>query len=230
MKAGLLVCDHVKAEYQGQFGDYPEMFARLFPTFEWVLYDVYNGHFPQDLDDCDVYMATGSKHSVYEDLAWIVQLKQLIAQLYQQEKYFVGYCFGHQLIGASLGGKVGKSPNGWCVGVHQFEICVHEKWMVPDRKEVNLLMMCQDQILQLPHSAIVLAKSEMCPAAIIRVGKHFLGIQAHPEFSKEYDEMLMETRMNKMGDKVAERGIQSLGMSIHPDVLHQWIVQFLNPS
>ncbi len=48
------------------------MFEKLFPEFDWVVYDVYNDHFPNDLNECDVYMATGSSHSVYEDIDWNV--------------------------------------------------------------------------------------------------------------------------------------------------------------
>lgn len=230
MKAGLLICDHVSIEYQDEFGDYPDMFANLFPSFDWILYDVCNGEFPKDLDDCDVYMATGSKYSVYDDFVWIGQLKKLLVELYQEEKYFVGFCFGHQLIGEALGGKVGKSPNGWCVGVHHFEVCKNEVWMIPTKEHIGLLMMCQDQILQLPMDTTILAKSASCPAAMIRVGRTFLGIQAHPEFSKEYDKMLMETRMNKMGDAVATKGIESLSMIIDSATIQEWILQFLKPS
>ena len=121
MKAGLFVCDHVQLKYQNLFGDYPDMFAQLLPEFEFQFYDVYNGQFPESLDECDLYMATGSSHSVYENLDWIIKLKKVIRDIYDQNKIFIGFCFGHQLIGEALGGKVAKSPNGWCVGVHEFE-------------------------------------------------------------------------------------------------------------
>lgn len=38
MKAGLLVCDHVKSRYQEQFGDYTDMFVQLFPELSWTFY------------------------------------------------------------------------------------------------------------------------------------------------------------------------------------------------
>lgn len=228
MKAGLFICDHVSLKYQAQFDDYPTMFADLFPDFEWVLYDVCNNHFPESLEECDLYIATGSKHSVYDDLPWVSKLKKVIVQLYQQQKYFIGVCFGHQLIGEALGGKVRKSSNGWCVGVHQFEIITHKNWMIPSAKTVNLLMMCQDQIVELPKDATVLAKSEWCPVAMLTVGETILGIQAHPEFSKAYNQVLMEDRVERMGQDVVSKGIESLKNEIQQDIIQRWILSYIS--
>lgn len=227
MKAGLFVCDHVQLKYQNQFGDYPDMFARLFPEFEFILYDVYNGHFPKNLTECDLYMATGSSHSAYEDLYWINTMKQLIRDIYDQDRYFIGFCFGHQLIGEALGGKVEKSPNGWCIGVHEFDVPEQKEWMQPPQQSVNLLMMCQDQIIQLPKNATVLAGNKKCPTGMIQVGQKILGIQAHPEFSKEYDQILMENRIVRMGHELVKQGIESLEKPVHQKLIHDWVLHFL---
>ncbi|MFT5169340.1 MAG: GMP synthase-like glutamine amidotransferase [Saprospiraceae bacterium] len=228
MKAGLFVCDHVQLEYQPQFGDYPDMFARLFPEFEFILYDVYNGHFPESIEECDLYMTTGSSHSVYEDLHWINQLKQVIRDIHDQDKYFIGFCFGHQLIGEALGGKVKKSPNGWCIGVHEFEMVEQKEWMKPPQSQFNLLMMCQDQIIQLPENALVLAGNKKCPIGMIQMGQKILGIQAHPEYSKAYDQTLMENRINRMGQEVVKQGIESLENPVHQNLIHDWVINFIS--
>ena len=170
----------------------------------------------------------GQGISVYEELAWIQSLKSTIQDLYARDKYFIGFCFGHQLIGAALGGNVAKSPSGWCVGVHSFEVAQSEAWMKPMNERIRLLMMCQDQIINLPNEAKVLASNTLCPNAIIKVGEHFLGIQAHPEFTKEYDKHLMNIRMNKMGDDVANEGIKSLSLDIDSALIKSWILNFVN--
>ena len=46
MKIGLLECDHVRPEYLHIGGDYRDMFPALFPNWEFVFYDIVNGHFP----------------------------------------------------------------------------------------------------------------------------------------------------------------------------------------
>jgi GMP synthase-like glutamine amidotransferase len=227
MKAGLFLCDHVNPESQPRFGDYPEKFARLFPEFDFVFYDAINGHFPSQLDECDLYMATGSRHSVYEDLAWIKRLKEIIRELYCLDKYFIGFCFGHQLIGEALGGRVAKSPLGWCIGVHEFAVPEQAPWMQPLAESFNLLMMCQDQVLDLPEHAIVLAGNEKCPVGMFQVGEKVLGIQAHPEFSKDYDRLLMENRIDRMGEELVQEGLRSLAKEVHTDLIRSWVLQFV---
>lgn len=228
MKAGLFICDHVAKEWQHKFGDYPDMFAALFPEFEWVLYDVINGDVPEDLDSCDVYLATGSRHSAYDTFDWIDQLKSIIQEIHKRNKYFVGFCFGHQLMGEALGGQVGKSSSGWCVGVHEFQIIKDEEWMIPKLGSFNMLMMCQDQVLDLPPGAKLLAGSDLCPVGMYQVGERMLGIQAHPEFSKEYDQLLMEGRVRRMGEQVVAEGIASLKRDLHVDWFRNSVLNFIN--
>ncbi len=227
MKAALFLCDHVKPEDQARFGDYSDMFAQLFPEFEWTVFDVCNGHFPEDLSEHDVYFASGSHRSVYEKEDWIIRLQATIRDIYQEKKYFIGFCFGHQLIGEALGGKVAKSPYGWCVGVHEFDIQQQEKWMQPFQKNISLLMMCQDQVIQLPENSRVLAGSAQCPVGIFQVGETMLGIQAHPEFSKAYDRLLMEERIGRMGEAVVEKGIASLDKGVDSEVIRGWVFGFV---
>lgn len=230
MQAGLFECDHVNAEYRTQFGDYRTMFANLLPELEWRTYDVCKGVFPQHLDECEVYFATGSRHSVYENIGWINQMKTTIRQLADLDKYFVGCCFGHQLLGAALGGRVAKSPTGWCVGVHEFAVTTPTDWMQPMQSPIHLLMMCQDQVLELPPAAQVLAAHEKCPVGIMQVGEKMLGIQAHPEFSKAYDQLLMESRVERMGEDTVNAGVASLAKDVHRAQIRAWILNFLNNS
>ncbi len=227
MKAGLFLCDHVKPELQAEFGDYTDMYAEIFPEFSFCYYDVCNGVFPEDINECDFYMATGSRHSVYDDLPWIKQLKSTVKQLHKKKKPFVGFCFGHQLIAEALGGKVAPSPNGWCVGVHSFEWQNMQHWMRPVASDYNLLMMCQDQVQKLPKNAKVLAGNDQCPVGMFQVGNHTLGIQAHPEFPKAYDQVLMEERVERIGEDKTKAGIKSLSRKVHTKLIHDWVVNFV---
>lgn len=227
MRAGLLECDHVRVAWREAHGDYSDMFVQLFPELEWRFYDVCNGHFPDRLDECDVYFATGSHRSVYEQEAWILQLKDTIRAIAQQGKYFVGFCFGHQLLAEAMGGAVRKSPHGWCVGVHAFDVRCKEAWMQPFQGSINLLMMCQDQVLELPPAATLLAASSLCPVGMFRIGDRMLGVQGHPEYSKAYDRLLMESRAPRIGEEEVRKARRSFGQEVHQEVIKRWVLNFL---
>lgn len=234
MKIGLLECDHVRDELRHIAGDYRDMFPALFEqvTYDWefVFYDVCNGHLPVTIQECAIYICTGSKNSVYDDEPWIIQLKQFVREISKSGQLFIGICFGHQLLGEALGGKVEKSPMGWCVGVHTFEGLVTETWMEPQLEKFNLLMMCQDQVLQLPPDSVLLAKTEDCPHAMFRVGHNMLGIQAHPEFPKDYNQALMELRVDRIGPEKVKAGIASLSLPTDERIIAEWIRKFVREA
>lgn len=229
-KVGLLECDHVRDELLPIAGDYSEMFPALFSQvtsdWEFVFYDVCNGHFPESADECDVYVCTGSKSSVYDDEDWIARLKVLVNEIYNSGKKYLGICFGHQMLAEALGGKVEKSAIGWCVGVHNFQVLSHEEWMSPARTSFNLLMMCQDQVMEMPPDSTLLAETQDCPIGMFRVGDHMIGIQAHPEFPKPYEKALMEIRTERIGAAKVEMGIVSLELPLHELTFANWLKNF----
>lgn len=234
MKIGLLECDHVRDELKYIAGDYRQMFPALFlqvaPNWEFVFYDVCNGHFPDTVNECEAYICTGSKNSVYDDEEWIDCLKDFVRTIYQFNKIFIGVCFGHQILGEALGGKVQKSAVGWCVGVHSFKTLQLENWMDPAYSVFNLLMMCQDQVIQLPPKSTLLAQTSDCNHAMFSVGNKMLGIQAHPEFPKEYNQALMELRVERIGPAKVEFGIASLELPTHELEVAGWIRKFVDQA
>lgn len=226
MKIGLLACDHIQKEFQ----DYPVLFERLFPKHLFEIFNVCEGLFPNSASECDAWIITGSKYSVYDKIDWIIKLKSFVRDIASADKYCIGVCFGHQMLGEAMGGKVQKSENGWCVGVHEFEILNKENWMSPFQSKVNLLMSCQDQIVVLPPNSEVLAKSSQCPAGMIRIGDKMLGIQGHPEFSVNYVKFLMLDRENRIGEATVKVGMESFKTIIDSDLVAEWMNAFLNQS
>lgn len=229
-KVGLLECDHVREELLPIAGDYREMFPALFSQvasdWEFMFYDVCNGHFPGSAAECDVYVCTGSKFSVYDQEPWIERLKVFVKEIYDSGRKYLGICFGHQMLAEALGGKVQKLAVGWCVGVHNFQVLSHEEWMVPARTSFNLLMMCQDQVMEMPPDSTLLAETQDCPIGMFRVGDHMIGIQAHPEFPKAYERALMEIRTERIGKTKVEMGIVSLELPLHELTFANWLKNF----
>ena len=107
MKLGILKTDAVRPEWVPEFGEYPDMFIGLLrladPALEFRVYDVEEGVYPEDIDEVDAYLITGSKSSVYDDQPWIATLMEFVRELDRRRKKLVGICFGHQLVAQALG-------------------------------------------------------------------------------------------------------------------------------
>lgn len=168
-------------------GDYPDMFARLLDGhgFTFKTFQVVNGTFPATVRDCDGWLITGSKHGAYEDHPWIPPLEAFIRAAFDARVPVVGICFGHQIIAQAMGGKVEKFAGGWSVGPTTYDF---------DGETVTLNAWHQDQVVQRPAGATVIASNDFCENAALLYDDRALTIQAHPEFKPDFVEGLMKTR------------------------------------
>jgi len=219
MTLGLLQCDHVDEHNRHIAGDYNDMFAHWLPG-DWRVYDLTAGHFPE-ANECDAWVSTGSHYSVYDDVPWIRRFAQLVRAIDSARVPFVGVCFGHQMIAHALGGRTAKSPRGWGIGVHYFQVDSIEPWMQPPLETVALLMSCQDQVEVLPPESTVLASSDHCPVAIYR-RRSMLGIQGHPEWQPPYPRALLSERADRLGAAQTEAALATLDTPRHSSELAQW--------
>lgn len=230
MIIGLLQCDHVSEQFQHIIPDYPQAFQDLFakhaPDIHLRVYDVCHGELPQSVDECQGYLTTGSRHSVYDNVDWIHQLAEFVRQIHAHNAKFVGICFGHQMIAFALGGKVAKSDHGWGIGTKPVTLQETPAWMTPNQSEYRLLLSHQDQVLDIPNGGRVLGGNEHCPISMLGVGSHMLGIQAHPEFTTEYAQALMQSRVERIGAKTVEDAQQTLSDKTDEAAVVQWIDAF----
>ena len=133
VRVGILQTDSVLEKFQPQFGDYPQMFERVLHNsaqtmglqVECVNYPV-QSVLPSTMD-CDAYLITGSRDSVYDDLPWIFDLVKFLEGALVAGKQVLGICFGHQLMAHFFGGRVAPAEGGWAVGVHTSEIVAAAK-------------------------------------------------------------------------------------------------------
>jgi GMP synthase-like glutamine amidotransferase len=232
---GLLRTDTVLEEFQPRFGDYPDMFgslldraAQAFPGLSLELpgYFVPGGELPASPEECDGYVITGSRYSVYDDEPWITSLAAFLAGAVAARRKVAGICFGHQLIAHFFGGRTEPAPAGWAVGVHGVRLLSRETWMVPERARVGLLSSHKDQVSRLPDGARLIASTDSCPLAGFVIGEDVMTLQGHPEFSKSYAEALMRKREGLLGPEKFAAGIESLGQETDEPLVGQWLLRF----
>ncbi len=232
MKLGILETDQLSPELLQSFGSYGEQFKNLLQQtnaeLDFEYFDIIKQQYPENIEQCDAYLITGSKFSAYDDLPWIHKLKQYIQLLHKHEKTLIGICFGHQLIAHALGGKTEKSLNGWGVGMFGSELLKTKEWMQDHQEPFKLLVSHQDQVVQLPDKAHVLASNDFCQYASFHIGYHILTFQGHPEFSKEYLLSLINNRRETLGEAISKTAIESLKSDSDSQIIAQWIINFIN--
>tara|TARA_R110002049_G_scaffold23781_6_gene84785 strand:- start:169577 stop:170266 length:690 start_codon:yes stop_codon:yes gene_type:complete len=187
MKIGILQTGHSPDGFAQELGDYGEMFTKLLDghDFEFQIWSVVDGIFPGAITDADGWLITGSKHGSYEDHAWIPPLEDMIRDIYADGRPLIGVCFGHQIIAQALGGKVEKFDGGWSVGRTEYDM---------DGEKLALNAWHQDQIVELPKGAEVVASSDFCAYAALAYGNRIWTIQPHPEFGHDFIDGLIKTR------------------------------------
>jgi GMP synthase-like glutamine amidotransferase len=188
---------------------------------------VEQGEYPQDIDEVDAYLITGSKSSVYEDKPWIAQLVDFVRELHARRKKVIGICFGHQLVAHALGGKTEKSAKGWGVGLHRHEFSTLPDWHDQGEPGFEILVSHQDQVVTPARGAEILAGSEFCENAVCQLGEHILTFQGHPEFIPRYSRELMTLRRELIGEDAYRGGMASLSGSPERERVARWIVNFL---
>ncbi len=187
MKIGILQTGHSPENMKQAMGDYGEMFTKLLDghDFDFQIWSVVDGEFPDAVTDADGWLITGSRHGAYEELDWIPPLEDLVRDIHDAKRPLIGVCFGHQIIAQAMGGKVEKFAGGWSVGRTEYDI---------DGETLALNAWHQDQVVDLPDNARVVGSSDFCENAVLMYDDHIWTIQPHPEFGHDFIDGLIRTR------------------------------------
>ena len=223
---GLLRMDDLPEHALHVRGNYPDLYARMFDDEDVVLVDipVHLGDGPASLDDADVWVFTGSRHSVYDDLPWIVTASSLVRAVLDSERPAVGICFGHQLFGRALGGTVG--PAAWGIGAQTYRTVQPLPWFPEADGQLCLIASHQDQVQVAPSDAGVWSSSDYCPIAGLVIGERAWSVQGHPEFVPDVAQVLYEGRRDRLGHVAVDSAQASLSTPLSNRAVARAIVRF----
>jgi GMP synthase-like glutamine amidotransferase len=214
-KLCILENDDISPDVAPRYIRYGSMFERLFRevgAVDWT-FDVFHtplGEYPDSFDAYDAVLLTGSKADSFSNEPWVVELRRRVTDLLVQKKKLLGICFGHQLIAICLGAKVGRAPQGWGVGRMSYDWHAAALPLAPEDRKLSLLVSHQDQVLELPENAVLLASNAHCPVAGYAIGEEVFCVQGHPEFVPDYSAYLMGKRREILGEELYGAGVKSL--------------------
>lgn len=234
MRIGILKTDALRQEFVENYGEYPDMFERQLNqvdrTLSLATYDVQLNQYPDQIDDNDIYLITGSKNSVYDREDWITNLCDFVRVLHAKKKPMLGVCFGHQLIAHALGGKTQKATQGWQAGVKEVDLLPSAIALGINDKSYKLISSHQDQVTQAAPGSVIIASHPDCPIAMTRIGNHVFTVQGHPEFESSFAEELFTFRQPILGETVSAQAIESLNTDIDGVKVLGWALAFLSKS
>ncbi len=228
MRIGLLQVGHVAPSGTRIAGDYLELFTSLLAGtgVELVRYDLDEGRFPDSVRDCDGWLLSPSRCSVYDPHPWIAATEDLLRELFAAERPYVGICFGHQLAAQALGTPVRRADDGWQVGVHDYELAAHRPWMQPASDSLALIASHEDQVTAVPPGAELLARNAGCPVAGLLIGERAWTLQPHPEFVPELADHLLAQRIELIGAEKVAAARATLDRPLDRLVVARWIAAF----
>ncbi|CAI0427691.1 unnamed protein product [Linum tenue] len=187
--------DYVKKAHGGYFNVFLAAFGDE-QGERWDSFMVVDGEFPDknDLHCYDGFVVSGSPCDAYGNDEWILQLCLLLQTLHSLKKKVLGICFGHQVLCRALGGRVGKATTGWDIGLRRVRIMEDllpagssflEDLSRMSPPSLSIIECHQDEVYEVPSEAKVIAFSDKTGVEIFAIGDHILGIQGHPEYTKD---------------------------------------------
>jgi GMP synthase (glutamine-hydrolysing) len=169
---------------RGSFVDLIRQAAPAFGTRRWLALDARELDVIPELTDVLAVFVTGSAASVTEASPWMERASEWLRSLLVREVPLLGICFGHQLLGHALGGRVSLNPNGREIGTVELTLFEDDE-VFGSRGRMIVNSTHLDSVVELPPGVRVLGRTQQEPSAALRFGPSAWGVQYHPELDGE---------------------------------------------
>ena len=159
-------------------------------------------------DSCCGAIITGAHCMVTDNLDWSLAIEAWVRSMVTAAVPLLGVCYGHQLLGRAMGGRVGDHPQGKEVGTFDIRLRPEARKdpifsALPAQFAVHTTH--SQSVLALPPGAVLLAENDFEPHHAFRLGSCTWGVQFHPE----YDSRVMRDYILAQADGLAESGRDS---------------------
>ncbi|MEM9240153.1 MAG: type 1 glutamine amidotransferase [Pseudomonadota bacterium] len=183
LRIAIIVADEPWDEFYEKFGTYASFFVDwmrpVLPDAAFEAINVVGGMaLPRDPGMYDGYLISGSRYGVYDDQPWLQPLRDFLRRARDLHRPMGGVCFGHQIMAEAFGSDVGKSPDGYVMGVETYG-------------SKGAYALHQDQVFTVPEGAATVMSSPRCDIGRIEYAFPALSVQHHPEFTTAHFDDLM---------------------------------------
>ena len=148
-------------------------------------------------------LITGSASSVTERAPWMLETERWLVEAADAGTPLFGICFGHQLLGQALGGRVDRNPRGREIGTVALEQLAADPLLDETPPPFSVNMTHVDSVVALPDGARVIARTERDPHAALRFRRSVWGVQFHPEI----DRRVMADYVEGRSELIASEGL-----------------------
>ncbi|GFS32724.1 class I glutamine amidotransferase-like superfamily protein [Actinidia rufa] len=208
--------DFVKKKYGGYFGVFVGMLAE--DGEEWDAYRVAAGEFPDDdaIDGYEGFVITGKLQRRPRQRPLDLQAPQSAQKIGLDEEKSPRYLL---------------RPPGWDIGIRTVHFSPSSKLFASLKmpKMLSVIECHQDEVWELPPKVEVVAWSNKAGIEMFRYGDHIMGIQGHPEYTKDILLHLVDRLLHR--DLITEPYADEVFVNlIHTVLAVDTLMQILNKS
>lgn len=175
----LVLDNFLDEKYSGYFSNYFQEDLEVFRASK--------SEFPENIEDYDQVILSGSEDSILNDRKWIEEEMRLVHQIIDKRIPTLGICFGHQLISRALLGFEGvRKAHRPEIGWKQVTADKDNQLLNGIQKDFYVFNSHFDEVCNLTSDFEVFASSGQCDVQSFRLSKAPVwGIQFHPEIEVE---------------------------------------------